>query len=188
LPTLLPPSAEWKPDISDLLRCCAVGLNQYFQEMENIAPSRLTIEQQGFIASLATLLTGWNMPNNAARLYGYLQLQNQPMSLDDIVRDLGISKSNAWAAARVLEHTADVRRLTERGSKRISYLAGDDPGAPLRRQANLLGAMADLISRQKHNVAVGPASQRLGRLAEFHTDLQHAMEAVIMPQIDSRAA
>jgi hypothetical protein len=156
--------------------------------MQNISKSVLTEEQRGFVDALAALLAGWNMPNNAARMYGYLQLRNTPATLDDIARDLDMSKSNVWAAARYLEYCADVRRLTERGSKRVSYSAGDDPGAPLRRQADLLGQMADLIADRKTAVSNGPAALRMGRLAAFHRELQGAMQAVIAPEVKSEAA
>lgn len=141
--------------------------------------SILTQKQLEFIDALAAQLAGWNMPNNAARLYGYLQIMNEPASLDEIARDLEISKSNAWAAARTLEVSADVRRVTERGSKRIFFIAGDDPGAPLRRQTELLGMMSELIASQKEQVTSGPAQLRMGRLAAFHKNLQLAMQAAI---------
>ncbi len=149
--------------------------------MQNMSKSFLSEEHLRFIDELAALLSGWNMPNNAARLYGYLQLKNEPASLDEIARDLEISKSNAWAAARVLEQVANARRITERGSKRVSYVAGDDPGAPLRKQVELLGMMSELISSRKDKVAAGPARERMARLAMFHKDLQAAMDAVIAP-------
>jgi hypothetical protein len=156
--------------------------------MQNMSKTGLSDVQRDFIDALAALLAGWAMPNNAARVYGYLQIRNGPASLDDIARDLDMSKSNAWAAARQLEYTADVRRLTERGSKRVSYIAGDDPGAPLRRQADLLGQMSDLIANRTADVSSGPAALRMNRLGRFHRDLQIAMQAVIMPDAKIEAA
>lgn len=147
-----------------------------------MSKSFLSADQIRFIDDLAALLTAWNMPNNAARLYGYLQLQNAPASLDDIVRDLEISKSNACTAAKVLEDHGNARRLGTRGSKRIFYVAGDDPGAPLRKQTDLLGRMSTLISSRTEKVSCGRAAVRLTELADFHKSLQLAMEAVIRPE------
>jgi predicted DNA-binding transcriptional regulator len=157
-------------------------------DMQNMSKSFLTADQHRFIDALAALLSGWNMQHNAARVYGYLQICNEPASLDDIARDLEISKSNAWAAARTLEQVADARKISERGTKRISYIAGDDPGAPLRRQTELLGMMAELIGSQKDVVSTGLAAQRMARLAGFHRDLKAAMEAVVMPAVQYEVA
>lgn len=149
--------------------------------MQNMSKTFLSEDQLRFIDDLAALLTAWSMPANAARLYGYLQLMNEPASLDDIARDLEISKSNACTAARMLEQYDNARKLGERGTKRVFYVAGDDPGAPLRKQADTLGRMAELISSRKDAVAKDGAQQRMASLAEFHLALREAMEAVILP-------
>jgi AraC-like DNA-binding protein len=142
--------------------------------------SKLSVEQSRFIDELAALLGAWNMPANAARLYGYLQILNQPASLDDIARDLGISRSHAHTAARALEDHDNARRIGERGTKRAFYVAADDPGAPLRVQVETLGRMANLISSRCGDVADGAARTRLKSLATFHAGLQKAMATVVM--------
>jgi DNA-binding transcriptional regulator GbsR (MarR family) len=140
--------------------------------------SNLSVEQIRFIDDLSSLLGAWSLPANAARLYCYLQLLNEPVTLDDIARDLGISRSHAHTAARVLEGHDNLRRIGVRGSKRAFYLASDDPGAPLRSQAQTLGRMAKLISARTDDIAEGAARARLMQLAAFHMALQQAMESV----------
>lgn len=144
--------------------------------------SNLTPAQRQFIDELAQLLMPWGMPLTAARLYGYLQINNDPVSLDEIAADLEVSKSNACTAAKLLESHHNARRLSERGTKRVLYVAGPDPGTPLRKQTDLLGRMAELIASRKDAVASGPARERVARLARFHGDLKAAMEAVILPK------
>lgn len=138
----------------------------------------LTPTQRQFIDELAVLLVPWGMPITAARLYGYLQLKEEPVSLDEIVADLEVSKSHICTAARMLESHGNVRRLGERGSKRVLYVAGAHPGTPLIKQVTLLSQMSGLIARRKDAVASGKAADRLGRLSEFHADLSRAMENV----------
>lgn len=149
--------------------------------MRNMSTTSLTDDQRAFIDDLAALLSVWAMPGNSARLYGYLQLRNAPASLDDIARDLEISKTNAFTAAKVLEDHGNARRLGERGTKRIYFIAGDDPGMPLRRQADAFGKMSALLEARKDAVTEGPAAQRIARLAAFHKGLQTAMDGVIRP-------
>ena len=153
---------------------------RYILNMQNLSNGVLTKEQRDFIGELATMLMHWNIPANAARLYAYLQLQEAPVSLDTIAADLEVSKSNACAAAKMLETAGNIRRLNERGSKRIFYVAGEDLGTPLRRQTEVYGMMSALIAERTTQVAKGEAQDRLVKLAAFHRDLQEAMEGVII--------
>jgi DNA-binding transcriptional regulator GbsR (MarR family) len=71
-------------------------------------------------------LVSWclgGVPQAAARLYGYLLLFSEPVSLDRMTVDLGISKSSASVAARPLEKYRLALRHGERGSKRMRYEA-----------------------------------------------------------------
>jgi predicted DNA-binding transcriptional regulator len=168
----------------------ALASCQYIRDildMQNMSKTFLSDAQVRFIDELALLLTIWQLPGNAARLYGYLQISNEPVSLDEIARDLEISKSNACTAAKILESHGNARRLRERGTKRVLYVAGDDPGTPLRRQAETLGRMSEMIAGRQQDVAAGPARERLDRLAAFHRALQTAMEEVILPERQKQA-
>ena len=141
----------------------------------------LSTEQALFIEDLAVLLTAWNMQGASARVYGYLLLRRDPASLDEIAADLEISKTTACVAAKDLEQQGNARRLRERGTKRVLYVIGDDPGAPLHKQLSLLTQMAELIAERAASVAVGEAEARMIRLARFQRDLSAAMRRVIIP-------
>jgi hypothetical protein len=149
--------------------------------MQNLSSNRLSTEQGLFIEEFAALLVAWNMPSVAARLYGYLLLQNEPVSLDDIAADLEIGKSSACVAAKELEQQGNARRVRERGTKRVLYVMGDDPGAPLHKHVALLGMMAELLSKRTNRVASGRAAQRMNELARFDDDLRAAMASVVIP-------
>ena len=146
-----------------------------------MSSSRLTPEQIQFIDTLADLLGTWSLSPNAARLYGYLQLMNEPVGLDDIARDLDISRSHAHTAARMLEPAGNAKSMSTRGSKRLVYVCGDDPGTPLRRQVTTLGSMSELIAASASRVATGDALSRLNHLSDFHKRLQEAMQDVTDP-------
>lgn len=139
----------------------------------------LSGEQRRFIDDFSALLTQWNMPTTAARVYCYLQIMAEPVSLDTMAADLDVSKSNACTAAKLLEAHGNARRVTERGTRRILYVAGDDPGAPLRKHVDLLARMSRMIRERSAAVATGPARARLDALADFDHDLNAAMAGVI---------
>lgn len=147
--------------------------------MQNLSNSNLTDEQRRFLDEFATLLAGWNMPNNAARVYGYLLLQSEPASLDEIAANLEISKSNACTAAKVLETAGHCRRVAQRGSKRVLYVAREDFGTPFLLRTASLGALNRLTATRGTKAAVGLAAQRLADLAAFYDTMQTAMEKII---------
>ncbi len=139
----------------------------------------LSDDQQRFIDDFAALLLPWGMSITAGRLYAYLLLAAAPVSLDEFAEALGISKSNASSAARVLEVPGIARRITDRGSKRIYYEVTADPGIALRRNADTLNQMARLIESRKEAVSTGASLVRLTELGQFHSALREAMIAVI---------
>src|SRR5580700_10481361 len=95
-----------------------------------------------FIEDMARLLVPWGVPPVAARLYGHLLLCPSPVSLDQITQDLGISKSSASVAARLLESYTLVCRHGEPRTKRALYAVADDYKAMIRQQNRLLDALA----------------------------------------------
>src|SRR3989338_5217258 len=64
--------------------------------------------------------------NVMAQLYAILYLNNEPLSLDDMVERLKISKGSASVNIRALESYGAVRRVWMRGSRRDYYEADTD--------------------------------------------------------------
>jgi len=112
--------------------------------------------ERRFIDDVARLLTPWGVPLTAARLYGYLLLFPEPVSLDRMTDDLAMGKSSASVAARLLEKYRLVLRHSERGSKRVLYEVSEDYDGMLTEQNRLLDGLADLMKS-------GAAAQTLGR-------------------------
>ncbi len=135
--------------------------------------------QRRFMEDVARLLVPWGVPQAAARLYGYLLLSAEPVSLDRITEELEISKSSASVAARLLEQYTLVRRLGERGSKRALYEVSDNYEGMLTAQNRLLEALAELLRGGAGTVASGSAGNRLKEMAEFYLLTRDAMETVL---------
>lgn len=112
-------------------------------------------------------------------MYAWLLLQEEPVSLDDIATSLGISKSNASVAARVLEQFDNARRHSEPGTKRIRYSAPGSQIGPFASRADLLGKLARLLDGQDGTDTPVEVSARLRRMSAFHREMQVAMQEVI---------
>jgi DNA-binding transcriptional regulator GbsR (MarR family) len=132
--------------------------------------------ERRFIEDVARLLLPWGVPSAAARLYGYLLLCPHPVSLDQISENLGISKSSASVAARLLESYTLARRHREPGTKRALYAVADDYEAMIRQQNRLLDALADQLNAGVRIVTSKEVSARLEQMADFYRVMRSAME------------
>jgi predicted transcriptional regulator len=133
-------------------------------------------DERRFVEDVARLLTPWGVPPVAARLYGHLLLRGRPISLDQITEDLGISKSSASVAARLLESYTLARRHSESGTKRALYAVADDYEAMIRQQNHLLDALAGQLNAGAEIAASKAVSGRLEEMAEFYRVMRGAME------------
>ena len=108
--------------------------------------SKHTSTEHGkYIDDLARVLQPWGMPIGVARLYGYLLLQDKPVSLDEMCEQLQIAKSTASVSARELERSNLVKRHTVRGTKRVLYSVSEGNTALMQDKV----AMAKLsVSRE----------------------------------------
>jgi DNA-binding transcriptional regulator GbsR (MarR family) len=147
--------------------------------MSNKANKGLSEAKRRFTEDVARLLVPWGVPQAAARLYGYLLLNPEPVSLDRITADLEIGKSSASVAARLLEQYTLVRRLGERGSKRALYEVSDNYEGMLTEQNRLLEVLAELLRTGAGSVASGSTRDRLKEMAEFYLVTREAMESAL---------
>lgn len=147
--------------------------------MPNKANKSPAAAERRFVEDVARLLAPWGVPQAAARLYGYLLLSAEPVSLDRITADLEMSKSSASVAARLLERYTLARRHGERGSKRALYEVTDNYEGMLAEQDRLLQALAELLRSGAGAVASGTTRERLKEMAEFYQLMREAMESAL---------
>lgn len=133
-------------------------------------------DERRFVEDVARLLTPWGVPPVAARLYGHLLLCSRPVSLDQITEELGISKSSASVAARLLESYRWARRHSEPGTKRALYAVADDYEAMIEQQNRLLDALSDELTAGAEIAASKAVSARLEEMADFYRLMRGAME------------
>jgi DNA-binding transcriptional regulator GbsR (MarR family) len=141
--------------------------------MSNKLPNK---DERRFVEDVARLLLPWGVPPVAARLYGYLLLCPHPVSLDQITDDLGVSKSSASVAARLLESYTLARRHREPGTKRALYAVADDYEVMIQQQNRLLETLAAQLNTGARIASSKGASARLKEMAEFYRVMRGAME------------
>ena len=147
--------------------------------MPNKGKKDIRENRERFIHGMAQLLVPWGVPPTAARLYGYLLLCDEPVSLDRIVDDLEVSKSTASVAARLLEMYTLVRRSGQRGTRRVLFEASDDYNGMLNAQKRSLEQLAALIKEGAQNTSSKKTRERLKTMAEFYLVNRDAMESAL---------
>ena len=145
--------------------------------MPNIENKEIRQARDRFVRGMAQLLVPLGVPQTAARLYGYLLLNENPVSLDRIVADLEISKSTASVAARLLEMYTLVRRSGQPGTRRVLFEASDDYNGMINAQKRSLEQLAALIKEGAQSSPSKNTRERLATMAEFYLVNRNAMES-----------
>jgi len=150
-----------------------------------LARKKLGTDDRRFIDEIAALLTPWGMSGVTARIYGYLLLSADAVTLDQIAEDLQISKSSVSVSARALERSSLARRSGERGSKRIFYEASETCGTAIGERIVMLGSMAKLLQSRAETVSSDAAKQRLEKVAALYLLMRDAVTETVQRVIDS---
>jgi DNA-binding transcriptional regulator GbsR (MarR family) len=79
-----------------------------------------------FVEQIALLLCADGMPRVAGRLYGLLLVSAKPRSLDDLAKQLGVSKASISVNVRLLEEKGVVEQIGRQGDRRDYYSIADD--------------------------------------------------------------
>ena len=117
--------------------------------------------RDSFIEAMGQLSASLGLNQVVGQLYALLYLSSKPLSLDDMVEILKISKRNASVNIRELERWEAVRRVWVKGSRRDYYESKSDvlrvalnhlKEGLQRRMNNAMGAigkMSELIDKGK---------------------------------------
>ncbi|MFI7439882.1 GbsR/MarR family transcriptional regulator [Nonomuraea indica] len=117
--------------------------------------------RQSFVTSVGDLLASWNLPHATGRVYGLLLVTEEPVSLDTIGADLGLSKGAVSTAVRQLDSWGLARVMPQPGSRRLLVEATGGLETLLEashaRARTLIAALRD----GERLLGPGPARERL---------------------------
>lgn len=82
-----------------------------------------------FVESMGLCWESEGLPRIAGRLFGFLILQSEPCSLDDLAAALGVSKASISTDSRRLEQLGLIARVGKPGDRRDYYVV--DADAPI---------------------------------------------------------
>lgn len=87
---------------------------------------RLEKARKRIIESIAQNIHLYGLPPSAGRQYATMFFKNQPMTLDDMSGELGMSKTSMSTSIRSLTEAKLVERVWERGVRKELHEAKDD--------------------------------------------------------------
>jgi len=79
-----------------------------------------------FVEKIAILLETDGMPRVAGRIFGLLLVSAEPRSLDELAKQLGLSKASISINARLLEEKGLVERMGRQADRRDYYRIAED--------------------------------------------------------------
>jgi DNA-binding transcriptional regulator GbsR (MarR family) len=135
------------------------------------------------------------------QLFALLYLSANPLCLDDIARELGVSKASVSTTVRQLEQWAAVRRVWVKGDRKDYYEAEADFGTMLqhgllvifRKKVDTAGSQLDHVESslkraletaddtQRQEIQV--VTERLERAKEFHEKISGMLNNPVIHQL-----
>ena len=88
--------------------------------------SQLDEARHHFIQGLSRISNFWGFPRAMGAIYGVIYLSSQPLSLDEIVTQVGVTKGSVSTNVRQLERLNMVHKKLQLGDRKDYYIAETD--------------------------------------------------------------
>lgn len=139
--------------------------------------------QQRFVEEMGLAWEREGVPRIAGRIFGFLLLQAEPCSLDDMATALGVSRASISTDARCLERLHLVERVSRPGDRRDYWgIAGDAPASSVAMHVDRMRRMRAALEEHGQLAVEGtpPAVRgRLERLGAAHDQTVAALEQLV---------
>lgn len=132
-----------------------------------------------FVQGMSRISNFWGFPKAMGAIYGAIYLSPTPLSLDEIVEQVGVSKGAVSTNVRQLERLKMVRKQLQIGDRKDYYTAETDFWEMLRsifqqREQNEFDQALNTVSESLEMVAQSDADPAL---SSFYTERMEAMQA-----------
>jgi len=131
--------------------------------------------QRRFVDDMGQQMVSWGLARTTGRTYAYLLLQADPVSLDEIARDLRVAKSGASVSTRHLMGYGLARSSGELGTRRLRYAANYDLDTVLAARTKQL---QDFMARLQQGAAAATAAEPRRHMRHMTAALDVAMAEI----------
>ncbi len=155
---------------------------------------KLTQVKQDFIEGLSQISRFWGFPKGMGAIFAVLYLSPTALSLDDIVRETGLTKGAISAEVRILARMGLVHRSSKMADRKDYYEAESDFYQSIRsilkeRQNNefdrAIRSVSETLAKLENNQVVGDKAElqfvykRVQALQEFFNAIDSLTKAVV---------
>lgn len=141
--------------------------------------------KQGFIEGLSSISQFWGMPKGMGAIFAVLYISPNPLSLDEIVEQTGLTKGSISTSVRSLSRMGLIRPVTRLGDRKDYYEAETDFYRSIRailkeRQNNEFGRAVESVRKTLETLESGNGTSDPERafLAERVRALQDFFDAI----------
>ena len=135
-----------------------------------------------FVERMAVTLEGHGLPRIAGRLFAFLLVNGEAVSLDDLAEELQVSKASVSTNARLLEQLMILERSSSPGDRRDYYrMAPDAWEGMLRRAEHKWNSMRVLLTAGAASLPdeMEEARARLIEAEQFHLLMLDTVEGML---------
>ncbi|MCM2314204.1 MAG: transcriptional regulator [Thermoanaerobaculia bacterium] len=135
-----------------------------------------------FIEQLALVAEAEGLPRIAGRIAGLLVIAQEPMSFDDLVAQLQVSRGSVSTNTRILESRGVIRRVSRLGERRDLFeVPPDFPERFLEKQVERQRAVQRIFANARKRLPSSYARVKgeLQRAEEFHGLLIESTEKTL---------
>lgn len=102
------------------------SLNPENKADEPAEPRQLSAGVSQFVESMGMLMERYGIARIGGRIMGLFMLDEDPLSLDDVARLLGVSRASVSTNLRMSEMTGMAKRVSRPGDRRDYYVGTED--------------------------------------------------------------
>lgn len=141
--------------------------------------TKLTQAHDNFVQGMSRIASFWGFPRAMGAIYGSIYLSPNPLSLDEIVELVGVSKGAVSTHVRHLERLNMVHKHLEIGDRKDYYTAETDFWKMIRsilsqREVNEFDKAINTVSESLDMAAESEADPELSR---FYQERMKSMQA-----------
>lgn len=129
----------------------------------NAATDQLTQAREEFVAQWGALGTQWGINRTMAQIHALLMTAPEPLSTDEVMEELQISRGNAHTNLKELVAWGLVRIVVRKGERREFFEAEKD-----------VWTIFTIVARERKRREIDPALGVLRRCAEESKDIDTA--------------
>jgi len=148
--------------------------------------------RENLVVGVGRIASGWGYNKALGHLYALLYLTEKPLSLEDISRELGVTKGNVSVNIREAEHLGLVNKVWVKGDRRDYYEADPRLWKVLRKVARarqkkefemametINGSLEALDSQDKAVPGHKFAKKRLEKMGSFFRSFNTIMNGLL---------